>query len=170
MFFEDPGFPTDLSQITWVCVTCSRTRCGKSGNRVRITAQLIYTGTGAHLWADRFNGPLEDVFKLQDKVASSVAGVIESALEAAEAARSSGRPTCDLTAYDLYLRAHAMVWSARQIPEPLGLLKQAIAHDPRYSPALAWAAMCCLPALRRWLGHGPPDLKEAKALLDELGR
>jgi TolB-like protein/class 3 adenylate cyclase len=112
--------------------------------RVRITAQLIDAPTGAHLWADRFDGSLEDVFALQDKVASSVAGVIEPALQAAETARSAGRPTADLTAYDLYLRAYAMVWSsAAQIPEALCLLEQAIAHDPRYGPALAWAAYCC---------------------------
>src|SRR6516164_4529176 len=115
----------------------------KSGDRVRITAQLIDAGTGAHLWADHFDGPLEDVFELQDKVASSVAGVIEPALQEAEVARLTGRPTTDLTAYDLYLRARAMVWSsAREIPEALGLLEQAITRDPRYGPALAWAAFC----------------------------
>src|SRR6516164_564088 len=115
----------------------------KSGNRVRITAQLIDAETGGHLWADHFDGLLEDVFDLQDKVASGVAGVIEPALQAAETARSTGRSTADLTAYDLYLRAHAMVWSARQIPEALDLLEHAIARDPHYGPALAWAAMCC---------------------------
>ena len=116
----------------------------KSGNRVRITFQLIDASTGADLWADRFDGPMGDVFDLQDKVASSVAGVIEPALQAAETARSTGRPTTDLTAYDLYLRAHAMVSSsAQQIREALRLLEQAIALDPRYGPALAWAAYCC---------------------------
>ena len=116
----------------------------KAGNRVRITGQLIDAVTGTHLWADRFDGSLEDVFELQDKVASSVAGVIEPALQAAETARSAGRPTDDLTAYDLYLRAYAMfLSSARQIPEALRLLEQAIARDPRYGPALAWAAFCC---------------------------
>jgi TolB-like protein/class 3 adenylate cyclase len=116
----------------------------KGGNRVRITGQLIDAVTGTHLWADRFDGLIEDVFELQDKVASSVAGVIEPALQAAETARSAGRPTNDLTAYDLYLRAYAMVLSsARQIPEALSLLEQAIARDPRYGPALAWAAVCC---------------------------
>ena len=67
----------------------------KAGGRVRITAQLIDAATGAHLWADRFDGSLEDVFELQDKVASSVAGVIEPALQAAEtdAVRPAGRPT-----------------------------------------------------------------------------
>jgi|SRR5689334_8073101 adenylate cyclase len=79
----------------------------KGGNRVRITAQLIEAETGAHLWADRFGGALEDVFDLQDKIATSVAGVIEPALQAAETARSARRPTSDLTAYDFYLRALA---------------------------------------------------------------
>jgi TolB-like protein/DNA-binding SARP family transcriptional activator len=116
----------------------------KAGNRVRISAQLIDAESDAHLWADRFDGALDDVFQLQDQVASSVAGVIEPALQAAEAARSAGRPTADLTAYDLYLRAHAMIWSsARQIPDALPLLEQAIARDPHYGPALAWAAYCC---------------------------
>jgi TolB-like protein/class 3 adenylate cyclase len=116
----------------------------KGGDRVRITAQLVDAATGAHLWADRFDGSLEDVFELQDQVASSVAGVIEPALQAAETARSAGRPTDDLTAYDLHLRASAMVRSSkRRIPEALCLLEQAIARDPRYGPALAWAAGCC---------------------------
>jgi len=117
----------------------------KAGGRVRITGQLIDAETGAHLWADRFDGSLEDVFDLQDKVAISVAGVIEPALQAAETARSAGRPTSDLTAYDAYLRAFAMYnASARQIPQALALLEEAIARDPDYGSALAWAAMCCM--------------------------
>src|SRR5947209_3226698 len=115
----------------------------KGGNRVRITGQLIDAVTGAHLWADRFDGSLEDVFDLQDKVASRVAGVIEPALQAAETARSASRPTADLTAYDLYLRAYPMFWLSAQVPEALALLEQAIARDPGYGPALAWAAVCC---------------------------
>src|SRR5271163_2825611 len=117
----------------------------KAGGHVRITGQLIDAATDVHLWADRFDGLIEDVFELQDKVASSVAGVIEPSLQAAETARSAGRPTADLTAYDLYLRAYAMLLSsARQIPEALRLMEQAIARDPRYGPALAWAALCCM--------------------------
>ena len=72
----------------------------KAGGRVRITAQLIDALSGAHVWADRFDGSLEDVFELQDRVAGSVAGVIEPALEAAEMRRSVARPTTDLSAYD----------------------------------------------------------------------
>jgi TolB-like protein len=74
----------------------------RGAGRVRITAQLIETKTGAHLWAERFDGSLEDVFELQDQVANSVAGVIEPTLQAAEIRRSAERPTNDVTAYDLY--------------------------------------------------------------------
>jgi adenylate cyclase len=133
----------------------------KAGNRVRITGQLIDTATGAHLWADRFDGSLEDVFELQDKIASTVAGVIEPALQAAETARSAHRPTDDLTAYDLYLRANAMTLSsARQAPEALRLMEQAIAREPRYGPALAWAASRCY----RMLIDGQSADREADAL------
>jgi len=115
----------------------------KAGTRVRITGQLIDALGGTHLWADRFDGSLDDVFELQDKVAASVAGVIEPALQAAETARSAGRPTADLTAYDLYLRAHAMwVSSGTLLRDALHLLQQAIERDPNYGPALALAASC----------------------------
>jgi len=79
----------------------------KAGKRVRITAQLIDATNGAHLWADNFDGTIEDIFELQDTVASHVAGVIEPTLQVAEYRRSAQRPTNDLTAYDLYLRALA---------------------------------------------------------------
>jgi tetratricopeptide (TPR) repeat protein len=118
----------------------------KGGGRVRITAQLIDAANGAHLWADRFDGALEDVFELQDNVASSVAGVIEPALLGAEMNRSAQRPTNDLTAYDLYLRALAPIRSGEvgreSYVEALDLLNQAIQCDPRYAPALALAASC----------------------------
>jgi TolB-like protein/class 3 adenylate cyclase len=112
----------------------------KAGQRVRITAQLIDATTDAHLWADRIEGSLEDIFDLQDKVASSVAGIIEPALQAAETARSAHRPTRDLSAYDLYLRAFAM----SPTPEAFQLLEEAIARDPHYGPALALAASWCM--------------------------
>jgi len=115
----------------------------KASGRVRITTQLIEAASGAHLWADRFDGSLEDVFELQDKVASSVAGVIEPAVQAAETARSASRPTKDLTAYDLYLRAYAVALSsADRFPEALRLVERAIERDPSYGPALAYAAVC----------------------------
>jgi TolB-like protein len=116
----------------------------KGGKRVRITAQLINATSATHLWADRFDGSLEDVFDLQDKVASSVAGVIEPAVQAAEIARSADRPTTDLTAYDLYLRArpHCHSWERERIHSALELLEQTIERDPSFGPALALAARC----------------------------
>jgi adenylate cyclase len=117
----------------------------KAGNRVRITAQLIDALSGRHLWADRFDGSLEDVFELQDQVAISVAGVIEPTLQAAEIRRAAERPTQDLTAYDFYLRAlpHVFYFFARdRNTRALDLLKRAIERDPGYGPALAAAAMC----------------------------
>jgi adenylate cyclase len=116
----------------------------KAGGRVRITAQLIDAQNGAHLWANRFDGSLEDIFELQDQVANSVAGVIEPTLEAAEIRRSAARPTSDVSAYDLYLRGLALgySWERNGIFRALELLEQAIARDPRYGTALAQAAKC----------------------------
>ena len=115
----------------------------KSSNRVRITAQLVEAETGAHLWADRFDGLMEDVFDLQDRVALNVASVIEPVLQSAETSRSVARPTTDITAYDLYLRAYATHLSAGpQSGGALQLLDQAIERDPYYGPALALAAVC----------------------------
>jgi adenylate cyclase len=129
----------------------------KAGGRVRITAQLIEAATGMHLWADRFDGSLEDVFDLQDKVAVSVAGVIEPALQRAEMRRSAERPTTDLTAYELYLRALA-AFSSRtkeRVFEALGLLEQAIMIDPHYGPALSWAAVCHMAVVRDGWAEAP---------------
>jgi len=114
----------------------------KGGGRVRITAQLIEAESGAHLWADRFDGSLDDVFDLQDKVALSIAGVIEPTLQTAEIRYSAERPTKDLTAYDLYLRARsaASSYERQHLARALDLLAQAIDREPRYGPALALAA------------------------------
>jgi adenylate cyclase len=125
----------------------------KAGGRVRITAQLIDALNGTHLWADRFDGSLEDVFELQDKVASSVAGVIEPALQAAEIRLSTIRPTHDLRAYDLYLQA-LPDWGSLEkgrTLRALDLLGKAIERDPQYGPALALAARCrCSLAANDW--------------------
>ena len=116
----------------------------KAGNRVRITGQLIDAVTGAHLWADRFDGSLENIFDLQDLVASSVAGVIEPALQVAEIRRSVENLTSDVTAYDLYLRALSLAytWQKDDLLAALDLLCQAAKHDSHYGPALALAAEC----------------------------
>jgi adenylate cyclase len=115
-----------------------------AGNRIRITAQLLDAITGAHLWADRFDGTLEDVFELQDNVASSVAGVIEPTLQAAEHRRSIQRPTDDLTAYDLYLQARVAAQSSERegVMRAVELAGRALERDPNYGSALAVAAGC----------------------------
>jgi adenylate cyclase len=137
----------------------------KAGGRVRITAQLIDAASGAHLWADRFDGSLEDVFDLQDKVASSVAGVIEPALQRAEMRRSAARPTTDLGAYDLYLRAVAVFFpqTRERVIEALRLLDQAIAIDPHYAPALSWAATCHLRLLNDGWAEDPEAARREAA-------
>ena len=116
----------------------------KAGGRVRISAQLIDATSGAYLWADRFDGLLEDIFELQDQVAVTVAGVIEPTLEAAETRRLADRPTSDLAALDFYLRALSDLdaFTKKSYLRALDLLEQAIERDPGYGPALALAADC----------------------------
>jgi adenylate cyclase len=141
----------------------------RGGGRVRITAQLIEAESGAHLWADHFDGSLEDVFDLQDQVAISVAGVIEPALEAAERRRSAGRPTDDLTAYDFYLRALATYYpiTRQRAFDTLQLLRQAIAVDLHYGPALSWTAI----ALMRLYREGwAPDPEATRREAVDLAR
>jgi len=136
----------------------------KGGGRVRITAQLIEAETGTHLWADRFDGSLEDVFDLQDQVANAVAGIIEPALQTAEIRRSGHRPTEDLTAYDLYLRALPLFWalSKEGIRQALGLLERAIERDPNYGPALGWAAICHWHLTNNWPEDVETNRRKAK--------
>jgi tetratricopeptide (TPR) repeat protein len=131
----------------------------KAGMQVRITGQLIDAMTGAHLWADRFDGSLKDVFELQDKIAVSVAGVIEPALQAAEMRRSAARPPTDLSAYDLYLRALTAFFPIRKegLVTALGLFEQAIAIDRHYGPALSWAAICHLRLVTEGWTEAPED-------------
>lgn len=113
----------------------------RAGARLRITAQLLDTASGALLWADRFDGTIEDVFELQDNVASSVAGVIEPTLEREEYRRSIRRPTDDLTAYDLYLQARFIRISVNRegTMRALELVGRALERDPNFGSALAEA-------------------------------
>jgi adenylate cyclase len=116
----------------------------RSGSRLRITGQLIDSSTGFHLWAEKFEGDLEDVFELQDKVASGVAGVVDPLLQDIEIRRASGRPTADLTAYDLYLRSlpHIRGWAREANMQAIALLEKAVERDPGYGLALASLALC----------------------------
>jgi adenylate cyclase len=107
-------------------------------------ATVVDAGSDAHLWADRFDGSLEDVFEIQDGVAARVAGAIEPALQAREIRRSVGCPTDDLPAFDLFLRARELYDSHErtEVVRALELLNQAIVRDERYGDALSLAAQC----------------------------
>jgi len=111
----------------------------KAAGRVRITAQLIDAASGTHLWADRFDGSLEDVFNLQDQVASGVIGAIEPKLRQSEMERAIRKPTESLDAYDLYLRALTLrdTHTDESVHEAVALLQRALAIDPNYAPAKA---------------------------------
>src|SRR5881392_3544002 len=118
----------------------------KAANRVRITGQLVDTATGAHLWAERFDGGLSDVFDLQDQVTERVVGAIAPAVEKAEIERAKRKPTESLDAYALYLRGLARLYqfAGRQAnDEALRLFYRAIDLDPDFASAYARAAACC---------------------------
>jgi TolB-like protein len=116
----------------------------RAANRVLITAQLIDATTGAHLWAERFEGALDDIFELQTQVAASVAGALAPQLELAEIARAKGKPTTSLSAYDCYLRgvAHMHQGSRPAISEAITLFGAAIERDSSFGAAYAMAAWC----------------------------
>jgi adenylate cyclase len=114
----------------------------KAGNRLRITGQLIEAETGAHLWADRFDGGVEDVFDLQDRITQSIVGIIEPSLQRAEIERAQRKRPDSLDAYDLYLRA--VPYMASAMPEDaaigMGYLEDALKLDPNYAVAHAYLA------------------------------
>jgi adenylate cyclase len=126
----------------------------KSGNRVRITGQLIEASGGAHIWADRFDGTLEDIFDLQDRVTSSVVTAIEPKIQSAEIERARRKPTESLQAYDLMLRAlpHLYRFSREGYGEAALLLRRAVAIDPTYAQAAVNLAFCeAIPRQQGWL-------------------
>ncbi len=139
----------------------------KAGNRVRITGQLIEASTGAHLWADRFDGALEDVFELQDRVTSSVVAAIAPKVEQAEIERSKRKPTSNLDAYDYYLRGVEGIHSQTResTSEALRLFHKAFELDPGFASAYAMAAFCY--SQRKafgWVTNRSQDIAEAAPL------
>lgn len=118
----------------------------RTGDRLRIAGQLIDTSTGVHLWADRFDGTLANVFDLQDQVASSIVGAITPKVEEAEIERAKRKPTGSLDAYDHYLRGLAAfdrtVTNRSVVDEALRFFMTAIERDPEFAAAHARAARC----------------------------
>jgi TolB-like protein/tetratricopeptide (TPR) repeat protein len=149
----------------------------KSADRVRISGQLVDTATGAHLWADRFDGGLSDIFDLQDQVTESVVGAIAPAVEKAEIERAKRKPTESLDAYALYLRGLARLYqfAGRQAnDEALRLFNSAIELDPDFASAYGRAADCYVQAKANgWFSDTANEIAEVTRLAQravELGK
>jgi TolB-like protein/class 3 adenylate cyclase len=139
----------------------------KAAGKVRITGQLIDAATGAHLWADKFDGALEDVFGLQDQVTASVVGLIAPKLEQAEIERARQKPTDSLDSYDFYLRGMACLNSRKPLAEARQFFSKAFQQDPEYAAAYAMAAWTLL---RQQATGGVPLTPEMRADAIELAR
>jgi TolB-like protein len=149
----------------------------KAANRVRIMGQLVDTATGAHLWANRFDGGLGDIFDLQDQVTESVVGAIAPAVEKAEIERAKRKPTESLDAYALYLRGLARLYqfTSRQAnEEALRLFNSAIELDPDFASAYGRAAFCYVfRKINGWISGTANEIAEVKRLAQravELGK
>jgi TolB-like protein/class 3 adenylate cyclase/Tfp pilus assembly protein PilF len=132
----------------------------KAGSRVRITGQLIEAATGRHLWADKFDGALEDVFGLQDQITTSVVGLLAPTLEQAEIERAKQKPTDRLGSYDFYLRGMALSNRMASLAEARAFFRKAFEQDPEYGAAYAMAAWTLM--LQQSIG-GVPLTAEKRA-------
>ncbi|WGS21714.1 MULTISPECIES: winged helix-turn-helix domain-containing tetratricopeptide repeat protein [unclassified Bradyrhizobium] len=148
----------------------------QSEDRIRITGQLVDTATGTHLWAERFEGTLDDVFELQDQIATSIVGAVASQLERAEIERARRKPTGSLSAYDNYLRGmpHLHRGTRQAIDEALPLFYKAMQLDPEFASAHAMAAWCHFwRKINGWMTDRSPEIAEGVRLARlavELGK
>jgi|RhiMethySRZTD1v2_1073278.scaffolds.fasta_scaffold25650_7 TolB-like protein len=139
----------------------------KSGKRIRVTGQLIDASVGTHLWADRFDGAIEDVFELQDQVTASVVGAIAPKLEQAEIERAKSKPTESLDAYDFFLRGLASFhkFTNHETDDALRLWQKAIELDPDFASAYALASMCYgRRKAQGWMTNRDQEIAEATRL------
>jgi TolB-like protein len=136
----------------------------KAASRIRITGQLIDAATGGHLWAERYEGALDDIFELQDRITENVVGAIASELERAEIERAKRKPTESLDAYDYYLRGMAGFHAGGPdgLERALSCFRRAITLDPEYASAFGMAAWCQFSrALNGWMTDPAQDVAEA---------
>ena len=134
----------------------------KAGDRVRITAQLIDATTGSHIWSDRYDGGVEDIFDLQDRITENIVGAIQPSLLLAEIERTKRKRPESLDAYECMLRAYPYIWAFDPSANATALnhLQRAIEIEPDYPPALALAAWC---QARKVIYNWTPAHDEAKA-------
>jgi adenylate cyclase len=139
----------------------------RAGTRVRLTAQLIDASAGGHLWAERFDGGLADIFDLQDRITEKVVGAIEPHLQRAEIERARRKPTENMEAYDHFLRALPLVYAMRphDNAQALTLFRETMRLDPHFMPAAAYAAWCYEQRVgRQWTPDPDADAEEAVRL------
>ena len=140
----------------------------RGGNRLRFAGRLIDAASGAQIWADRFDGDMSDVFELQDRFTESVVAAIEPTLQIAEIARLKQKPAASLDAYDLLLRAQQLEYefAEESLASALGCLRQALAIDPNYAPAMALAAYCYAGgSIQGWSHNITADASEGLGLV-----
>lgn len=116
----------------------------RAGGKVRITAQLIEAATNKHLWAEKLDGDLSDIFALQDTLTMKIVSSVSNRLEQAATDKARSKPTMQLDAYDLYLKGTALLRYDRRFDEAHDLFAEAFALDPNYAAAYAMAAQCLL--------------------------
>jgi TolB-like protein/Flp pilus assembly protein TadD len=140
----------------------------KAGNRVRITAQLIEAATGSHVWAERYDSELEDIFAVQDEVTQSISAAVPGQLESDIVKASRRKPTESLDAYDHFLRGKELLngWRDDDLPQAIAEFERAVKLDPTF--ARAHASLGCMLVRTWWRTHASHDL-EAAAKETELG-
>ncbi|PYJ59436.1 MAG: hypothetical protein DME74_12570 [Verrucomicrobia bacterium] len=149
----------------------------RAANRIRVTAQLIDARTDAHLWAEHYDRPLDDVFAIQSEIAKTIADQLQAKISPTEKAAIEKAPTTDLVAYDLYVRAQELfadtsdaVHARKKLPQAAQLLDEALARDPHFLQA--WCLLSRVQSVAYFRGHDhtPARLDLAKAALDRAMR
>ncbi|MBT6384414.1 MAG: hypothetical protein HOJ94_01295, partial [Alphaproteobacteria bacterium] len=154
-----PDVARDLG-VAWVMEGSVR----KAGNRVRVTAQLIDGSTGGHLWAERYDRNLDDIFAVQDEITAEIVKALKVKLSQADQERVARRMRSDVETYDLYLKAREKLFSGapEDVRESIPLLDQILEADPSFTPALAGRGMAMMALYtNQWTDDPDGALKEA---------
>ncbi len=142
----------------------------RANSRVRVTAQLVDSATGGHLWADRFDRELTDIFAVQDELTREIVSALALQLKPGEQRRLSDRGTANFEAYDLFLRGRELIWLHTRIEGRAGqdLMRRVIALDPGFGRAYALLAFArAHEFVNRWVPDPPASLRDARALAEQ---